>query len=74
MNPHFEHQTLPVHQQVALSAFDLLGPVVTALFAAYARGLDRLGVHYGRAGLRVPLQRYPYSFAQGGMHPLPGAV
>jgi hypothetical protein len=25
MNPHFEHQTLRVHQDVALTAFDLLG-------------------------------------------------
>jgi hypothetical protein len=29
MNPSFEHQTLRVHQQMALSSFDLLGPIVT---------------------------------------------
>jgi hypothetical protein len=54
MNPRFYHQSLRVHQDVRLTSFDLFGPIVTALFAAHARGLDRLAVHYGRAGLRVP--------------------
>jgi hypothetical protein len=36
----FDHQSLRIHQQVPLSAFDLLGPVVTALFAAHARRLN----------------------------------
>ena len=75
MNPRFYHQTLRVHQEVALSAFDLLGPCsIATLFSAHARGLDRLAVHYGRAGLRVPLQTDPHSLAQGGVHPLPGAI
>jgi hypothetical protein len=65
MNPRFEHQSLRVHQDVTLTSFDLLGPVVTALFAAHARGLDRLAVHYGRAGLRVPLEADTHSPAQG---------
>jgi hypothetical protein len=34
----FYHQSLGVHQQVALASFDLLGSVVTTLFAAHARG------------------------------------
>ena len=63
MNPRFEHQTLRIYQRMALSSFDLLGPYsIAALFAAHARGLDGLAVHYSRAGLRVPLQAHPYSF------------
>ena len=44
-----EHQALSVHEQMTLSAFDLLGSVVSALFSAHARGLDRLAIHDGRA-------------------------
>jgi len=61
MNPSFEHQTLRVYQQMALSSFDLLGPVVTALLAAHACGLDRLAVDYRCTGLRVSLQAHPHS-------------
>jgi hypothetical protein len=73
-NPRFYHQTLRVHQDVALSAFDLLGSVLTTLFAAHARGLDRLAIRYGRAGLGVPLQAHSHSLAQGGVHLLPGSI
>jgi hypothetical protein len=69
-----EHQSLRVYQQMPLSAFDLLGSVITAFFSAHTRGLDRLAIHYGCAGLRVSLEAYPHSLAQGGVHPLPGAV
>src|SRR3712207_9496553 len=31
-------------------------------------------VRYAGAGLRVPLQANPHALAQGGVHPLPGAV
>src|SRR5687768_1411545 len=59
---------------MSLASFDLLGPVVTALLPTYARGLDRLGIHYGRAGLRVPLSADSHSFAQGSVHPLPRSI
>src|SRR5215217_8620205 len=59
---------------MALSAFDLLSCVVAAFFSTYAGRFDRLGVHYRCAGLRVSLEANSHSFAQGGMHPLPGSV
>src|SRR3712207_5909067 len=59
---------------MALPPFDLLGTVVATLFSAHARGLDRLGIHDGRAGLRVPLEAYPRALAQGRVHPLPRPV
>jgi len=58
------HQALGVHEQMTLSALDLLGPVVAALFASHARGLDRLAVYYPGAGLGVPLQANPLALAQ----------
>jgi hypothetical protein len=59
-----EHQTLRVYQQMALSSFDLLGPYsIAALFAAYARGLDRLAIHDGCAGLRISTQADPHALA-----------
>src|SRR5215210_8702615 len=57
-----------------LSAFDLLAPVVAALFSSHAGSLDRLAVHYGRAGLRVSLEAHPQTLAQGGVKPLPGTI
>jgi hypothetical protein len=42
----FEHEAFRIYQQVTLSAFDLLGSIVTALFSAYCGSLDRLGIHY----------------------------
>src|SRR5919107_1713933 len=59
---------------MALSSFDLLGPVVSALCASYHGGLDRLAVYYAGAGLRVPLQTDPHPLAQGRVHPLPGSI
>jgi hypothetical protein len=64
MDPRFEHQTLRVDQQVALSAFDLLATYsIASLFSTHAGSLDRLAVHYGRAGLRVSLEAHPHSLA-----------
>jgi hypothetical protein len=70
----FDHQSLRVHQDVALSALHLLGSVVTTLVPTHSGGLDRLAIHYGRAGLRVSVEADSHTLAQGGMHPLPGAV
>src|SRR5215217_2949693 len=69
-----EYQTLGVYQKMTLSSLDLLGTVVTALFSSHARCLHRLGVHYGCARLRVPLQTHSHPLAQGIVHPLPGTI
>jgi hypothetical protein len=69
-----EYETLGVHQDVAFSAFDLLASVVTPLFPAYRGALDRLGIHYARAGLRIPLQANPQPFTDGAVDPLPDPV
>src|ERR671916_211657 len=45
---------------MTLPALDLLGSVVTAFLSAHARGLDRLAIHYGRAGLEVPIEPHPH--------------
>jgi hypothetical protein len=74
VDPGFEHQTLRVYQQVPLATFDLLGAVVTTLLPAHACGLDRLAIHDGRAGLRVPLEAHTHALAQGGVHPFPRSI
>jgi hypothetical protein len=71
MDSHFEHQSLRIHQQMALASFDLLSSVVATLFSAYPRGLHRLAIHDGCARLRISFETNPHSFAQGGVHPLP---
>jgi hypothetical protein len=67
VDPHFEHQLLRrVHQEVSLASLDLLGAVVSTLFAAHPGRFDRLAVDYPGAGLRVPLQTDPHPpLAQG---------
>ena len=42
MNLDLDHQALGVHQQMALSAPDILTSVETSIFSAYPGGLDRL--------------------------------
>jgi hypothetical protein len=74
VDPRFEHQPLRIHKQMALSALDLLGPVVATLSSSYPGSLDRLAIHYARAGLGVPLQADPHTLAQSGVHPLPGSI
>src|SRR5215212_11888159 len=59
---------------MALSAFDLLGSVVTTLYSAYAGRFDRLTVDDASTGLGVSLQAHPHPLAQGGVHPLPGSI
>ena len=66
----FEHQPLGVHQQVTLSAFDLLATIITALLSTYASRLDRLGIHYAGSRLRVSLQASPKAFAERSIDPL----
>src|SRR5215213_9333844 len=74
MDLHLEDETLSVHQDVALTALDLLASVVAALFSAHRGTLDRLAIHHARAGLRIPPQAHPQPFADGPVDPLPGAV
>jgi hypothetical protein len=70
----FEDETFGVHQDVALSSFDLLASVVTALFSAHRRSLDRLGVHHPGTRLRIPLRANPQAFADSSVDPLPSTV
>src|SRR5829696_84471 len=63
MNLHLEHQALRIHQKVALSALDLLAPVVATLFPAHLGGFDRLAVDDARARLRIALEANPQTFA-----------
>jgi hypothetical protein len=44
----FEDETLGVHQDVALTPFDLLTSVITALFSAHRGAFDRLAIHHAR--------------------------
>src|SRR5215212_6093748 len=74
VNLRLEYESLRVHQQVALTPFDLLAPVVSALFSAHRGALDRLGVHHASAGLRVPFQSNAQAFAEGLVDPLPATV
>src|SRR5215203_1663446 len=55
-----------------LSAFDLLGPVLTTLLSTHAGSLGRLTVDDACAGQGVPLEAN--SLAQGGVHLLPRPI
>jgi hypothetical protein len=59
---------------MALTPFDLLTSVVTALLSAHRGALYRLAVHHARTGLRVPPQANPKAFAEGTVDPLPGTI
>ena len=59
----FEHESFGVYEQMSLTAFDLLTTVVTAFLSTHACGLDRLGIHYARTGLRISLQSDSQSFS-----------
>jgi hypothetical protein len=74
MNLGFQEQTLRVYQDVALSSFDLLAAVVTALIASYVGALDRLAIHYASTGLGISVHAHPQTLAQSGVHPFPSAV
>ena len=74
MDLRLEYETLGVYQDVALTSFDLLAPVLTPVFPAHSSTLYRLGIHHARAGLRIPFQANPKAFADGPVDALPGAV
>jgi hypothetical protein len=74
VNPSFEHQTLGVHQQVALSALDLLATIVSSFISAHPGRFDRLAIYDARARLRVSLEANSHPLAQGSVHPFPGSI
>ena len=74
MDLRLEYETLGVYQDVALTSFDLLAPVLTPVFPAHSSTLYRLGIHHARAGLRIPFQANPKAFADGPVDPFPGPV
>src|SRR5918994_1497189 len=71
VDPGEEHQSLGIYEQMTLPTLDLLRSIVAALFSAHARGLHRLAIYYGGAGLGISLQANPHALAQCGVHPLP---
>src|SRR5919107_3485392 len=70
----FEDETLGVHQDMALTPFDLLTSVVTALLSAHRGALYRLAIHHARTGLRITLQADPQPFSDGPVDPFPATV
>jgi len=69
-----EYEPLGVYQQVTLSSFDLLAPVVTPMFSSYRCSLDRLRINHSGAELRISLQANPETFSQSTVDPLPAAI
>jgi len=69
----FEHQTLGVYKQMALTAFKLLAAIVSPL-SSYASSLHRLAIHCAGVGLRFSLHADAQTFSQGSVQPFPGAV
>jgi hypothetical protein len=53
VNLGFEYQALRIHEQVSLSAANLLAAIVAPLFATDPARLGRLRIDYPRTGLRV---------------------
>ncbi len=49
----FEYQALRVHEQVEFSALHFLVTVVSSLLSSHAGALDRLGIYYAGARLRI---------------------
>jgi hypothetical protein len=71
----FEHESFGVYQQMSLTALDLLASYsITAFLSAHACALERLGIHYAGAELRISLQSDPQAFPNCCIDPFPGAV
>ncbi len=64
VDPGFEHQSLSVYQEMALSAANLLPTVVSTRFAAYSGCLGRLRIDYPSTRMRVSPQPCPQAFTQ----------
>jgi len=56
MNLGFEDEAFGVHEEVTLTALDLLASVLTPIFSTYSGSFYRLGIDYASAGLRIPFQ------------------
>ena len=74
MDLRLEHKTLRIDQDVALSALDLLAPVVASFLAAYAGGLHRLAIHAARTGPGIASETDPKPLSEGGVDPLPRPI
>ena len=75
MDLDLEHESFGIHQQMALPTIDLLlASVVTALLSAYPASLDRLGIRYPGAGLRLPLQANPKALPDSSIDALLGTI
>jgi hypothetical protein len=59
---------------MTLSTIDLLASIVTAFLSAYPASLDRLGIYYPGAGLRISLQANSETFPDSSIYALPGTV
>src|SRR5215216_3222670 len=70
----FEYQPFGIHQKMALSTLNLLATVVSTLLSAHPSRLDRLGIHYACARLRISLQANPKAFPDSPVDPLPTTV
>src|SRR5215217_3800145 len=71
----FEHQTLRIHEQMALSTLHLLATVVTSLLSSYTNALHRLAVDDAGARLGIPPHTpHAHPLAQGRVHPPPCTV
>ena len=67
-----EHQTLCIHEQMALRMPLTFLPPSYPL-SSHPCGLHRLAIYYARAGLRLSFHADTQTFSQGGVQPLPGA-
>ena len=69
-----EYETLGVHQDVALTSFDLLAAVIAPILSPYCSTLHRLGIHHACAGLWMSPQANPEAFSYSPVDMLPGAI
>ncbi len=75
MNLGFEHEAFGVHQDMALTSFDLLASYsISVLFSAHRGSLDQLRIHHPGTGLRISPQADPKALADSLVDPLPGAI
>ena len=75
VNLGFEDQALGIYEQMAFSAFHFLATYsISSLRSTYPCGLHRLAVHYACTRLRISLEAYSQTLAQGSVQLLPGTV
>jgi hypothetical protein len=69
-----EHEAFAVHQQVSLSALDLLAAIVATFFASHPGRSRRPAADYPGAGLGVSLRANPQAFLDRSIEPPPSTV